>query len=203
MGKKENAVDLYIEKSADFAKPILNHIRELVHQVCPEVKEVIKWQFPNFEYKGNICSMAAFKNHCSMGFWKASLMSDPYKLFAKGPGTSMGQFGQLKSLKDLPSDEILIEYILEAKKLNDEGVKIPKSKSAETKELDIPEYFMEALKQNEKALRTFLDFSFSNKRDYVVWVTEAKTEETRKKRLETSVEWLSEGKVRMWKYVKK
>ena len=74
MGKKDKRVDAYIAKSAPFAQPILNHLRELVHKACPDVEETIKWSFAFFDYKGPLFSMAAFKEHCAFGFWKAALL---------------------------------------------------------------------------------------------------------------------------------
>jgi hypothetical protein len=47
-------------------------LRDLVHKACPEVEETMKWSFPHFDYKGMMCSMAAFKQYCAFGFWKAS-----------------------------------------------------------------------------------------------------------------------------------
>lgn len=203
MGKKDPRVDAYIEKSQDFAKPILIHIRKLVHQACPDVEEKIKWGFPHFDYKGMMCSMASFKNHCSFGFWKAAIMADPHKIMSLVGETAMGSFGKLTAISDLPEDAILLEYIKDAVKLNDEGIKLPSSPKKSQKELEIPAYFMEVIRKNKKALETFENFSYSNKKEYVDWIVEAKTEDTRKKRLDTAVEWLSEGKVRNWKYLKK
>lgn len=205
MEKKDTRIDAYIAKSADFAQPILRHIRELVHQACPEVEEKMKWSFPHFDYKsGMMCSMAAFKQHCAFSFWKASIMKDPNNILEVGEREAMGHFGQIKSLSDLPSDKIMLSYMKEAMRLNDEGVKLPsKVKPAEKKELIVPDYFMTALKKNKNALNTFEGFSYSNKRDYVQWVVEAKTEETRVNRLTTAIEWMAEGKIRNWKYVKK
>lgn len=203
--EKDKRIDAYILKSADFAKPILNHIRKVVQDACPEVKETIKWSFPNFEYNNSIlCSMASFKQHCAFGFWLTAVMKDPDKIFLKGDNkTAMGSLGQLKKLEDLPSDKILSKYIKEAMKLIDEGVKLPKKESvSKTKELEIPDYFMKAVKKNKLSIATFEKFSYSQRKEYVVWVTEAKTEETRMKRLETTVEWLAEGKIRNWKYLK-
>jgi uncharacterized protein YdeI (YjbR/CyaY-like superfamily) len=196
-------VDAYLSKAADFSKPVLNHIRELVHQACPEVEEKIKWGFPTFEYKGMLCSMASFKQHCAFSFWKAAIMSDPQKILTVRGESAMGHLGQIKSLKDLPSDKILIEYIKEAVRLNQEGIKLPsKPKSTANKEIEVPTYFLQALETNKKALKTFEGFSYSNKKDYIEWITEAKTEETRNKRITQALEWLSEGKIRNWKYVK-
>ncbi len=200
MGKKDKRFDDYIARSADFAKPILTHIRQLVHIACPQVEESIKWSFPNFDYKGPFCSMAAFKEHCSFGFWKAAIMKDAEKLKANQEN-SMGHLGKIKSLADLPSDKILINYIKEAAKLNDEGIKLPpREKITEKKELIIPDYFTKELSKNKTAHRIFETFSPSHKKEYTEWITEAKTEETRKKRMATALEQIAEGKSRNWKY---
>lgn len=199
----DKKIDTYIEKSADFAKPILNHLRQLIHKTFPDAEEGIKWSFPHFIYKGDIlCSMASFKAHCAFGFWKASIMNDPENILNATGKTGMGHLGKLTSLKDLPSDKILISYLKQAAKLNEEGVKINKPKSNDKKELLIPEYFIKAIKKNKKAFETFEKFSYSNKKEYVEWIVDAKTESTREKRLETAVEWMAEGKVRNWKYLK-
>jgi uncharacterized protein YdeI (YjbR/CyaY-like superfamily) len=204
MGKKDPRIDAYIEKSADFAKPVLKHFRSLVHKTCPDVQEAWKWSFPHFDYNGGpMAHMAAFKQHCAIGFWKASLMKNADKLMAAAKTESaMGHLGKITSLKDLPKDTVLIRYIKEGMKLNDAGIKVPAKKAATITALDIPDYFQKALNKNKKALKTFEGFSNSNKKEYLVWVTEAKTQETQKKRLETAIEWMSEGKIKNWKYVK-
>jgi uncharacterized protein YdeI (YjbR/CyaY-like superfamily) len=203
MAKKDERIDAYIEKSADFAKPILMHLRGLVHAACPEIEETWKWSFPHFDYKGTVCSMAAFRQHCAFGFWKASLMKDAHKLLVNG-SEAMGQMGQIKSLADLPPDAVLISYIKEAVELNEKGVKLPsRANTGAKKELEVPEFFIAALETSSKASETFENFSYSNKKEYVEWLAEAKTEETRQKRLATAVEWLNEGKSRHWKYAKK
>ena len=199
----EPKTDAYIGKSAPFAQPILEHLRELVHKACPEVQETIKWGFPHFEYKGILCSMASFKQHCSFGFWKATLMQDDKQLMERVGKTGMGHFGRITSLKDLPSDKIIISYIKEAMRLNDDEIKVsPKKKSAAKKPLATPPDLLAALKKNKAALKTFESFSPSNKKDYIDWIVEAKTDATRTKRLETAIEWMSERKIRNWKYVK-
>ena len=197
MGTRDKRVDAYIAKSADFAQPILKSLREIVHEGCPEVVETMKWSFPNFSYKGMFCSMAAFKEHCSFGFWKHRLV-----VGGSRPDSSMGSFGRIRSMKDLPSKSVLLGHIRKAKKLNDEGVKVVRKVTppSERKKLVVPPYFLSAVKKNKKALETFTAFPYSKKKDYVEWVTEAKTDETRGRRLETSVEWLAEGKSRNWKY---
>ena len=199
MPKRIPQVDAYIDKSAAFAQPILEKIRDLFHKACPEIQEVMKWSFPHFEYKGLVGSMAAFKQHCSFGFWKGKLLKDPHRLFTGVGKTGMGGM-KVSSLADLPSDRILLAYIKEAVVLNENGVKAPKAKKAPKKPLVVPPYFLVALKKNKEALAIFEAFSPSHQREYVEWVTEAKQEATRVKRLAQAIGWMSEGKSRNWKY---
>jgi uncharacterized protein YdeI (YjbR/CyaY-like superfamily) len=204
MAKKIPQMDAYIAKAAPFAQPILKHFRKLVHDTCPEVEEVMKWSFPHFDYLGGpMASMAAFKQHMAIGFWKAALMKDADDLLANAKTEeAMGHLGRITSMKDLPKDTVLVRYIKDAMRLNEAGIKVSTRKNVLKKDLEVPDYFLKALKKNKDALRTFETFTYSKKKEYLEWVTEAKTEETRSKRLETAVEWMSEGKSRHWKYAK-
>lgn len=201
---RDKRIDAYIAAAQPFARPILRHIRTLVHTACPQTEETIKWSFPHFDYKGEmLCAMASFTHHCALGFWKASLMKDK-RLTANAKNESaMGHLGRITSLQDLPSDKKLIAYIREAASLNDRGIKaVKKRPGAKKRPLVVPSYLRAALSRNAKAKRTFDNFSASQKREYVEWLTEAKTETTHEKRLLTAIEWMSEGKVRNWKYVR-
>lgn len=133
---------MYFAKSAGFAKPVLEHIRALVHKACPDVQETMKWSFPHFDYKGTMCSMAGFKQHCSFSFWKASLMKDPDKILTTTGGEAMGHFGKITRLKDLPSSKIMIKYIKEAAKLNVAGVKVVRTKATLKKQPKLHPIFL-------------------------------------------------------------
>jgi uncharacterized protein YdeI (YjbR/CyaY-like superfamily) len=194
----DKRIDAYIAKAPEFAQPILQYIRETVHEAVPETEETLKWGSPSFEYKGILCGMSAFKAHCALVLWKSKhILPDGQK-----SAGAMGAFGRLTSVKDLPSKKVLIGYFKKAKQLNEEGVGSPvaeRPKKAK-KELVVPPYFLAALKKDKKAKTTYDAFSYSKQKDYIEWLTEAKTEETRSKRLATSLEWLAEGKARHWKY---
>ncbi len=203
MPQKDPRIDAYIAKSADFAQPILNHIRKLVHTGCPEVEETMKWGMPHFQYKGMLCGMAAFKQHCSLGFWKSKLVLGRERAGANTEAGGMGQFGRITTLSDLPKDEVLLGYIREAARLNEAGIKPPaRAQRRGQKELVIPDYFTAALKKNKKALSTFEAVSYTHKKEYVEWLTEAKAEDTRQRRLSAAIGWLAEGKSRNWKYLR-
>jgi uncharacterized protein YdeI (YjbR/CyaY-like superfamily) len=198
---RDKRVDAYIARAQPFAQPVLKHLRDLVHKALPEVTETIKWGMPSFEYKGPFFGIASFKKHCVAGFWKSQLLNDPkgYLGLRKAHGgDAMGNLGCITSVKDLPPDRVMIDFFRQAKKLNDEGVKVEKKKAP--KPLIIPGELTTALSKNKKAKAVFDNFSTSNKREYADWIAEAKTDVTRNKRLETAVEWISEGKPRQWKY---
>ncbi|WP_435522928.1 YdeI/OmpD-associated family protein [Chryseobacterium indoltheticum] len=203
MEKYNPLVDEYIEKSPEFAQPILVHIREVVHEVCPEIEEAIKWKFPTFMYKGKIlCSMVSFKAYCSMGFWLHDEMKTIKNLETDVEKTNMFDPGKITKLKNLPSKPQLKKIIFEAMELTDMGVTLKRAAPTKT-ETAIPDDFKSTLDQNKKALEVFQKASPSFRKEYINWITEAKTETTRNKRMEQAIEWISEGKGRNWKYEKK
>lgn len=203
MEKYNPLVDEYIEKSPDFSKPILNYIREIVHEFCTDAEEAIKWKFPTFMYKGKIlCSMVSFKAYCSMGFWLHGEMQTIKNLETDVEKTNMFSLGKITKLEDLPSKPQLKKIILEAMELTDMGVKLKKAAPTKT-ETAVPDEFQNVLDQNKKVLEIFQKASPSFRKEYINWITEAKTETTRNKRMEQAIEWISEGKGRNWKYEKK
>lgn len=199
----DHRIDDYILSVEPFAQPILIRLREIVHHTIPEVEETMKWSRPSFDYKGVFCSMCAFKNYVTFGFWKHELIKDPKKLLGERyaeANRGKKNLGYLTSLDDLPSEKIIIDFLLQAKQLNDEDVKLPPRVVKPKKTLSVPDYFIQALSQNKKALTVFELFPPSAQRDYVEWLEEAKTEPTRIKRMDQAVQWISEGKKRHWKY---
>jgi len=194
--KTDPRIDAYIERQADFARPILQHLRETVHSACPEGEETLKWSMPHFLYKGEmLAGMAAFKQHATFGFWRGSLVVET----GAEPAGGMGQFGKLRSIGDLPPRAELQALVRKAMKLADDKVKQPRAKK-EKPPLIVPDDLRSALNGDKAAASTFAAFPPSCQREYVDWVTEAKREETRAKRVAQAVEWMAEGKRRHWKY---
>ncbi len=198
MGTKDPRIDAYIARSAEFARPILTLLRDAVHTGCPDVEETLKWSSPTFMHHGILCGMAAFRQHCVFGFWKHSLIVET----GIDAQQAMGQFGRITSVRDLPSRRTLVQLVRKAAKLNEEGVKVPRPlKHPRRPALDTPPDLAAALRRNSRARATFDRFSPSHKREYIEWITEAKREETRKRRLAQALEWMAEGKPRNWRYV--
>jgi len=199
MATRDPRIDTYIKKAPEFARPILVHIRTIVHAACPEVEENMKWNAPSFEYQGMLCGMAAFKSHCALGFWN-------HKMVVEGASgkdrEAMGSFGRLTELSDLPAKSVLTRYIKKAMKLNEAGVKVLRVKTRPKKPVPIHPDFKSALAGHARARKSFEGFSPSARRDYVEWIAEAKAESTRERRIAQAIEWLSEGKQRNWKYMK-
>lgn len=193
MPQTDPGIDDYIAKAGDFAKPILTHIRKMMHSACPTVEEGMKWSMPFFMLGGkNLANMAAFKQHAAFGFWK--------DIELPKAGEAMGNFGRITTLDDLPEDEELIALIRLAGERLLAGRTAAKPRPASVKVPPLPEDLASALAANVDAQGTYDKFSPSSKREYVEWVTEAKREATREKRIATAVEWMAEGKDRNWKY---
>jgi len=194
--KSDPRIDAYIERQAEFAKPILRHLRDTVHAACPDCEETLKWSMPSFMYKGEILAgMAAFKQHATFGFWRGSLVVGNGNEQMSG----MGQFGRLTAVGDLPPPQELEALVKKAMQLADDGVKPPRDKHKK-EDFSVPQDLRAAIDANPAAAATFEGFPPSAQREYVEWVTEAKRDETRAKRLAQTVEWLAEGKRRHWKY---
>lgn len=197
MATLDARVDAYIANAPDFAQPILVRVREMVHDACPDAQETIKWGSPFFDYNGQMmCAMAAFKEHCALIFWKASLIEG----VPPNGDTSRGSFGRLTSVKDLPGKTVFTGYIKAAMALNDAGITVKRPKSARKPEARVPKELSAALAKNRKARAAFENFSPAQRREYCEWIAEAKREGTKAARVAQAVEWIAEGKTRNWKY---
>ena len=193
---RDPRIDAYIARQAEFARPILEHLREAVHAARPGVEEGIKWGMPAFLLEGRIlANMAAFKAHATFGFWRGGeVVGD------KGAkGEAMGQFGRLTSVADLPPEAELRALIEKAAALVEAGP-APRAKKPPRPEPPVPDDLRAAIDTRPEAAATFAGFPPSCRREYVEWVSEAKRPETRAKRVAQTVEWLAEGKKRNWKY---
>jgi uncharacterized protein YdeI (YjbR/CyaY-like superfamily) len=197
MATTDPRIDAYIERAAAFAPPILKLLRDAVHEACPSVDETIKWSMPFFVLDGRpFANMAAFRQHCAFGFWRGREVADQGK-----NGEAMGQFGRIASPADLPSRRELVRLIRQAAAA---AASTPAAKAAPRKAakapLAVPAELAEALAGDRKARTTFEAMPPSHRREYVEWISEAKRDETRARRVAQAVAWLAEGKSRNWKY---
>lgn len=198
MATADPRVDAYIDTRADFARPILLHLRGLVHTACPDGTEAIKWSMPFFSYNGqNLCNMAGFKAHVAFGFWH-DLVAQQAKADG-GVAEAMGQFGRIAALEDLPPDSVITDLIARAMALIDAGEK-PRQNAKPRAPLEIVPEFQAAIDANAAAAKVWAAFTPGKIRDYAEWIGEAKRPETRDKRIVQAVEWIAEGKDRNWKY---
>lgn len=196
-------VDAFAEKAEDFAKPVLAHLRALIHATCPQVAEEIKWGIPHFDYEGDMmCIFAAYRKHCSFSFYKAALMGDARLTANDGSPAAKRFMGKLTSVADLPPDRDLVAWIKEAMTLNEQGLKLPARESTTPKTVGMPAAFAEALQANPKIAKIFESKPASFQKEYKVWIGGAKTEATRDKRILEAMAWIAEGKGRFWKYAK-
>ena len=191
---RDPRIDAYIDKAGDFAQPVLRHFRELVHKTIDGAGEAVKWGMPHFTHNGrNLAGMAAFKAHCAVIVHGAG---------RQGEADGMGSYGKITSLKEVPDDNELAPKLIEARdRIETKGTAAKRSpRTAPKPELPVPQDFEAALRDNARARATFEGFPPSQRREYIEWVSAAKQDATRAKRLAMSIEWLAEGRRRNWKY---
>jgi hypothetical protein len=205
MGKKDIRVDAYIAKLPDFSKEICTRFRAIVHEAAPDIEEDIKWRQPTFMHNGIVCGMAAFKHHVMIHFWKQALLSGSHARRATDDQT-LEKLNRLTSAAEMPAKSVIAGFVKAAVKLNDGTAKAPRPMKAATKTrapLRTPPVFAKALARSPKAKKTYEAFSPSHKREYVEWISDAKSDETRDRRIEQALGWMAEGKPRNWKYMRK
>ena len=200
MPTRDPRIDAYIAKAQPFAQPILAHIRAVVHEACPDVVETMKWSFPHFTYRGHIlCGMSAFKAHCALGFWRSRDLVGA----ATKNAEAMGDYGRIASVADLPSATKLKAVVRRAMRLEDTGApRVPRKKSAPKPPPVTPRALASALAKVPRAKAAWAAFAPSHRREYIEWITEAKTAPTRERRIAQTVEWVADGKGRNWKYAR-
>ncbi|WCT72836.1 YdeI/OmpD-associated family protein [Sphingomonas naphthae] len=193
---RDPRIDAYIDGAQPFARPILAHVRALIHAACPAVEETIKWSRPHFLYRGKqLAGLSAFKSHAAFGFWQGSLVAE-----TDAAPTAMGQFGRLETVADLPDDATLTALIHKAMALIDGGVKVARPLKHAKPPLEVPPDLAEAFAATPAAQATYDAFPPSQRREYLDWIAEAKRSETRARRVADAATWLAEGKRRNWKY---
>jgi uncharacterized protein YdeI (YjbR/CyaY-like superfamily) len=197
-------IDEYIADAPVFAQPILAHVRALVHRASPEISEEIKWSQPFFLYRGSLlCFMAAFKQHCSFGFWSsemAAVMKQDGRAGEDGAKGSRGAFGRIASIADLPSDKVMLGYVRQAIALSESTDPKPAKVRKPKPEVEPPPELLVAIEEKPGAAEAFAMLSPSCRREYVNWILEAKRAETKERRIQTAVQWITEGKSLNWKY---
>lgn len=204
MPQHNKKVDDYIQKSENFAKSILEYLRQIIHETCPEVEEDVKWGTPHYGYKGDhLLMLGAFKNHCSFSIYKAEFLKDEAIAKSVKAGKKFGYMDKLKSVDELPAREVLVALIQEAMTINEQGIKKIQPVSDKPKVLETPDYFLEALNAVPEAKAVWDSKSDSFRKDYLVWIIDAKTDATRQKRMVEALEWIADGKGRFWQYNKK
>lgn len=194
MARRDPRVTAYIGRAAPFARPILRHLRAVVHEACPGVEEDLKWGMPAFLHHGLVCGMAAFKGHATFGLWRSKEV-----LGARGDKEAMGSYGRITAVADLPSRRTLLAQVRKAAALNEAGPRrrpVPRRKPV----LATPPDLRAGLGRNARARAAWGRFPPSHRREYIEWITEAKRPDTRARRLAKTLAWVAQGKGRNWKY---
>lgn len=186
-------INLYIAEQPEWQRKLLVRLRQLIHSTDAEVEETWKWNSPHFDHQGIMVGLQAFKEHVAVWFHKGSLIKDPKKLFEALP---KGEEKGMRSYKLFEGDKLneaaFIDLVKQAVALNAKGTKLTDAKPAR-KALVIPEDLEHVLHKDPTAWANWEAFNYSCKKEYIEWVTDAKQEETRKRRIAQALEKIREG----------
>jgi len=178
-------VDAYLYKMPEFARLICEKLRGLTLQADPEIRETWKWSAPVYEKNGIICSFAAFKQHVRFSFFQGGFLSDPAKILTEGEGNATMRSLKFSDISQV-DEETLQAYVREAAQLT------PPANKKLAQELTLPADLIQLLAQNEEAKNTFDKLAHTHRKEYILWIEQAKRPETRERRLQQTLERLTE-----------
>jgi uncharacterized protein YdeI (YjbR/CyaY-like superfamily) len=133
--RRDPRVTAFIDGRAPFARPILRHLRKVIHVGGgAELEEDIKWGMPAFVHHGKIvCGLGAFKAHCALWF------RDGKTVVGDKPAAAMGQFGRITSVDDLPPPATIAAYVAKAmQRIDAASSRVPLKQAATTRRRRTP-----------------------------------------------------------------
>src|ERR1700712_5012276 len=111
----DSRVDAYIAGLPDWQRAICQEVRQLVHNVDPEVSETIKRTIrPYFVLQGNICALFATKDHVNVFLYDGAIVPDPAGIITGGHGNSTARtvaFYEHDTVEAVPGAEMLRQIV--------------------------------------------------------------------------------------------
>jgi hypothetical protein len=184
--------DEWLDAAPEFSRPICSAVREWFFRWEPDLTESIKWNLLAFTGRKLVCGLSACKRHLGITFFRGTELPDPKRLFSSGEGNTNIRTMRVKSLETLDRDAL--EALLHAAVALDARPDIPPAPKVKREPWPMPEFFAQALKRNRAAAAGFASLSPSRQREYNMWLSSAKREETRAHRLTKTLAALNKGK---------
>ena len=184
----EEKVFAYISKNQNWAQG-LSLIRKILIET--DLTEDIKWGMPTYRYGGkNVVSISAFKNHFGIWFHNGSFLKDEYNILENAQEGKTKGMRHLKYSAVAQMDPSILElYILEAIQNQKEGKEIKPSRT--TKRLDMPCIISSNIPS--QTLENLENLSIAKQNEYIKYITSAKREETKMKRLKKIIPLIDRG----------
>ena len=155
--------------------------------------EELKWSMPCYTIDGkNILIIAAFKDYCSVNFFKGALLKDTKQLFATPSENSNAsrQFKFTDTKQIVNFEKVILQYIKEAIVIEQSGAKIPKPESEKEIIAELKQEF-----ENNPALESaFYKLTPGRQRGYLIYFSDAKQTATRTSRIQKYITKILAGK---------
>lgn len=175
-------VTSYIDALPDWSKAICKQLRQIILSVSPQIQEDWKWNHPNYYCNGMLCGIWAFKDHVTLVFFQGALIDDTHAVLSSYNDNLHNRHIKFSDASQI-DENIIRNYLLQSIDHNIKGLRINQSK---TKNIEIPFYIKDAL-VNAGLFESFNNLSYSHKKEYILWIKEAKKEETRIRRVEKMI----------------
>lgn len=186
-----------ISQMKPFARTICTKLRQLILSADPEMVEDWKWG-PNYYLEGMVCGYWGFEKNVTLTFFQGALLKDKKKILSENTGNVRNRHIKFRDVKEI-DEEIILSYLFEAIDNNRKGIKI---KESADKTVEIPDDVKKAF-ITAKLLPYFESLAYSHRKEYMMWINDAKKEETRLKRIGLAIEKLASKEMMHDKYKKK
>jgi hypothetical protein len=192
----QERINLYIAELPDWQRKHLVRVRQLIHSTEERIEEAWRGNAPHFDHQGSLIGMHAFKSCVSIWFHKGASLKDGHGLFKLTEKDAEREVRKYKIHEgESINEKAFLDLLKQALKVN-----AAQAGGAETKPtsraLVVPSDMEQVLRKDEQAWAQWEGLAASHKREYVEWITDAKQDETRKRRLAKALEMIRDGQAK-------
>jgi hypothetical protein len=184
--------ETWLDLAPEYSQAMARQVRAWIQRWEPDLTESIKWHMLCFSGRKLVCGLSACQKHLGITFFRGTELREMTTLFTGGEANTSIQ--SIRVTKRDPLDAQAFRRLLHAAVAldADESAKPPPAKQRD--EWPMPSVFAKALKKDNKAAAFFESLKPTYQREYKVWISTAKQEETLQRRLNETIRALAAGK---------
>lgn len=188
--ERAKSADAYFSEEHHF-KNAIGVLRDLAKKT--EAAETCKWGIPVYTVQNkNVFGICRFKNHFGVWFYNGAYLSDPKKVLenAQEGKTKAMRHWKFVSEEAIDLDGVLV-YLEEAIANQKEGKVLQAKKSSAV--FEIPQLLQDSMEKDATLKTAFTGFTLYKQKEFCEYLSEAKQEKTRVRRLEKILPMIANG----------